>query len=180
MSRRVVYLVRHGQYELALGNAGSLTELGRRQAVETGAWLKATGTTFDSIHVSSILRAQQTAELICAQLGAPFKSSDLLCEGFPTALEIEQRKTARADRKRFDAAYPVFFATPLRSSTELLICHGNIIRYFVCRALQIPVTRWIQMGTNHAGITRIVIKGSGLSGVASFNETSHFTSELVT
>jgi serine/threonine-protein phosphatase PGAM5 len=180
MPRRVVYLVRHGQYDLPLGNFGALTEVGRAQALGTAQWLERHGVAFDAVYASTMLRAHQTAQIIAETLNVQFTSSDLLCEGFPTPLEPDQVKSSRVDRKRFEQAYTDFFATPEQSSTDLLICHGNIIRYFVCKAMQMPVKRWIQFGTNHAGITRIVIKGSGLSGVASFNETGHFSPELVT
>ena len=45
--------------------------------------------------------------------------------------------------------------------------------------LGIPIARWLRLGTSHAAITRIVVKDNGVVGVASFNETSHFSKKLL-
>jgi serine/threonine-protein phosphatase PGAM5 len=180
MPRRVVYLVRHGQYDIERGAAGELTADGRRQARATAQLLAALGVTFDTHRVSTLIRAQQTAEIVGKTLNVEFEPSPLLSEGFPTNIEGESARTFRADRKRFELAYDAFFQPPQASVTDLIVCHGNIIRFFVCKVLAIPVKRWIQLGTNHASVTRVVVKSNGLAGVASFNETSHLPTELIT
>lgn len=104
----------------------------------------------------------------------------MLREGFPTKVRGYTTLNVAEDRARFERAYDRYFAKPTKSSTELLVCHGNIIRYFVCRALGIPISRWLRLGTSHAAITRIVVKDNGVVGVAAFNETSHFSKKLLT
>jgi len=59
VAERVLYLVRHGQYE---PDGGSLTALGRRQARSTARWLRRHPVT--AIHASTMPRAIETAEWI--------------------------------------------------------------------------------------------------------------------
>ena len=33
---------------------------------------------------------------------------------------------------------------------EIVVCHGNLIRYLVCRAMEIPVLRWTRMDGDHS------------------------------
>lgn len=180
MTRRVLYLVRHGQYETELGNAGSLTALGVLQARRTGQWLAKLNLQFDKAYVSTLPRARETAACIGESTGTAFTESPLLCEGFPTRVEGHTTGPVTRDRARFEQAFRRFFSPEPEPSFELLVCHGNIIRFFVCRALHVPVKNWIMLGTNHAAVTRIVVKSDGTSGVASFNETTHLPQRLLT
>uniref|UniRef100_A0A1I8F429 Serine/threonine-protein phosphatase PGAM5, mitochondrial n=1 Tax=Macrostomum lignano TaxID=282301 RepID=A0A1I8F429_9PLAT len=43
-------------------------------------------------------------------------------------------------------------------SYELLVCHANVIRYFVCRALQLPPEAWLRFSLDHASITWVTIR----------------------
>ncbi len=178
--RRLVVLVRHGQYDTTDTTNGRLTRVGREQASRTGQFLARAS--FDGMFTSNLPRALETAALVGAGVRMEGRASPLLREGFPTKLKGYAATAASIaeDRARFEAAFERFFKKPVRRSTELVVCHGNIIRYFVCRALGIAVRRWIQLGTNHTGITRIVVKDNGDMGVASYNETSHLPRKLVT
>lgn len=175
--RRLVVLVRHGQYEPAPD--GPLTEQGREQAALTAAHLGRTFS-FNLAYASTLLRAKQTAHVIAQGLELRVRHSPLLAEGFPTKAPGHPTDSLRADAERFQAAFERFFKAPKKRSTDLLVCHGNIIRYFVCRALGIPPKVWLKFGTNHTGITRIVVKGNGDMGVASYNDTSHLPRKLIT
>ena len=35
-------------------------------------------------------------------------------------------------------------ATSQEEEIDVLVCHGNVIRYFVCRALQFPPDAWLK------------------------------------
>ena len=45
--------------------------------------------------------------------------------------------------------------------TSLFVCHGNVIRYFVCRALQIPGDHWLRLSLYNASITVLDIHSNG-------------------
>jgi broad specificity phosphatase PhoE len=63
---------------------------------------------------------------------------------------------------------------------ELLVCHGNLIRYLVCVAMGVAITRWTRLGINHASLTRIVVREDGRAGVIGFNDIGHLPEHLVT
>jgi 2,3-bisphosphoglycerate-dependent phosphoglycerate mutase len=75
MSERLLVLVRHGQSDWNLKNLFTgwkdpgLTELGVSEAKAAGQRLKALGLTFDTAFTSDLTRAQDTLDLILAELG---------------------------------------------------------------------------------------------------------------
>lgn len=172
--RRVV-LVRHGQYDEH--DTGQLTALGRKQAATTA--LAFEGMRIDSMVSSTLIRAKQTAEIIAEQIGFPrVTHSALLCECVPTMLPASLRvkvdpEHVRQDRERADRAYERFFRPTKTARTDLVICHGNIIRFFACRALGVQPRAWIKMQSLHCGITEISVLPNGETRLASYNDTGH-------
>lgn len=75
MNDRLLVLVRHGQSEWNLKNLFTgwkdpdLTELGIEEARDAGRKLKAQGLTFDVAFTSVLKRAQQTLDILLAELG---------------------------------------------------------------------------------------------------------------
>lgn len=63
---------------------------------------------------------------------------------------------------------------------ELVVCHGNVIRYFVCRALQFPPEAWIHFATYNCGLTHIAIRSSGVVSLLGFGDIGHLNLEQVT
>jgi serine/threonine-protein phosphatase PGAM5 len=46
---------------------------------------------------------------------------------------------------------------PTGSDHEVVVCHGNLIRYFVARVMGGELDAWVRMGTFHCGISQIEI-----------------------
>ena len=44
---------------------------------------------------------------------------------------------------------------------EIIVCHANVIRYFVCRALQIPPEAWLRLCTFNCSLTYLTIRPTG-------------------
>jgi serine/threonine-protein phosphatase PGAM5 len=176
--RRLVLLVRHGQYDTDAADAGKLTRIGREQARRAAVYLS--GGKYETIITSTLPRALETASIISDVVGRRARRSALLVEGFPTRLVGYDSQNFKADRTRFEEAYARFFTPPRGRTVDLLVCHGNIIRYFLCRALKLPLSRWTKFGTNHTGMTRIAIRADGELGVVSYNEVGHLPRRLVT
>lgn len=44
---------------------------------------------------------------------------------------------------------------------EIIVCHANVIRYFLCRALQIPPEAWLRLCTFNCSLTYLTIRPSG-------------------
>ena len=179
MGTRTLVFLRHGQYDAE--SRGELTALGREQARLTANYLE--GFRFDPVWSSTLPRARETAEIVATELGGlRVRHSSLLREGLYTKVEGYEVPASerREDRARADAAYAKIVRTSRADRTELVVCHGNLIRYLMCRALHTPVAKWLRMTTSHCGLTRVIVRDTGAVRVVSYNETSHLPMMLVT
>lgn len=171
---RNILLIRHSQYNLSgiSDKERFLTPLGREQAELTGQRLAALGLKYDLLIHSSMTRATETANIISKHIpGVDLVSCDLLREGAPIepvppvthwkpdAVQYHE------DGARIEAAFRRYIhrADPKQKedSYEIIVCHANVIRYFVCRALQFPPEGWLRMGLNNGSITWLTIRPSG-------------------
>jgi len=48
-----------------------------------------------------------------------------------------------------------------RHEFEIIVCHANVIRYFLCRALQIPPEAWLRLCTFNCSLTYLTIRPTG-------------------
>lgn len=60
---------------------------------------------------------------------------------------------------------------------EIIVCHANIIRYFFCRALQIPPEAWSRMSLYNCSLTYLTIKPNGLVAARMLGDIGHFSNE---
>jgi serine/threonine-protein phosphatase PGAM5 len=179
MATRTLLFLRHGQYESE--SRGELTPLGREQARLTAKYLE--GFDLDVVWSSTLTRAKETADIVASHLGGMrVRHTGLLREGLYTKVEGYDVPPAerREDRARADAAYAKIVRKTRTERTELVVCHGNLIRYIMCRALHAPISKWLRMTTSHCGLTRVLVRDSGAVRVVSYNETSHLPMKLVT
>jgi len=51
--------------------------------------------------------------------------------------------------------------TIVRHEYEIIVCHANVIRYFVCRALQIPPEAWLRFCIFNCSLTYLTIRPTG-------------------
>jgi len=209
-ANRILVLVRHGQYnqEGKTDEENYLTQLGRRQADVTGQrlallyarYLKKTDETGKEVTdkknfklvKSSMTRATETANIILEHLPGDIQHSscDLIREGPPcppeppiTSWNPEPHEFYQ-EGARIEAAFRKYFhrAEPSqeKTSVEVLVCHGNVIRYFVCRALQLDPRAWLRMGVHNGSITVLVIKPSGRVSLLELGGAGHFQPDLLT
>lgn len=189
---RHVVLVRHGQYVYAdKDKQRVLTELGRQQASATGQRLKSMNFNFDKVTVSTMTRAQETANIIGESIpDVPFTECSLLREGAPYPPEPpssrwkpEQYQFFK-DNPRIEGAFRKYIhrADPSQKedSYELIVCHANVIRYFVCRALQFPPEGWLRMSIGNCGITWLSIRPNGRVSLRGLGDTGHLPPDMVT
>nr|XP_002132166.1 serine/threonine-protein phosphatase PGAM5, mitochondrial [Ciona intestinalis] len=194
---RNIILIRHGQYNLA-GSGDKeryLTELGKEQAIRTGIRLKELGLAKLTTHFvkSTMTRAQQTGDLIYKQLEndeIPVEDSDLIREGAPVEPEPPIQswnpdpKTFFLDGARIETAFRHFIhrANPEQEfdSTEVIVCHGNVIRYFVCRALQLPPEAWLRLSLRHGSITWLSVRPNGRVSIKCLGDSGHLPADKLT
>lgn len=185
---RTLYLVRHGAYEQnpkADPEVGpGLTPLGIAQARLIAARLEGMPVHFDSITSSTMARARETAAVIHESLSdVPLDSSPLLSECTPPTSrplqgETEAGLTACANRldtvftKRFSPATDV-------DRNELLVCHGNVIRYLVLKALHQDPKGWLGMTVAHASLTIVRVRADGSMTVLGVGDVGHIPPNMV-
>lgn len=191
---RNLILIRHGQYDMSASEDAHriLTDLGKVQAKQTGLRLKEMGVSLDKIVHSSMTRAVETAKIIYSQLSpdVPMHSCDMLREGAPYRPDPYVRHWKPTshqffqDGARTEAAFRKYFyrASPEQkeNSTEVLICHANVIRYFVCRALQIPPEAWLRMSIGNCSFTFITIRPNGRVSLRGLGDTGHLPPDNAT
>ncbi|CAG9806203.1 unnamed protein product [Chironomus riparius] len=169
---RHIILIRHGQYNThALTDKGRiLTELGREQAKISGLRLNELKIPITNFVMSTMTRAQETGIIILDQLvDKKFKieNCSLIEEGAPIPPEPKvghwkpQNWQFFVDGSRIEAGFRKHFhrANPEQKedSYTVLVCHANVIRYYVCRALQVTPEAWLRMSLHHASITWLSI-----------------------
>lgn len=192
---RHIYLVRHGQYEIGETEPQKriLTELGRNQAEITGERIQdLLGEKITHCYISTYPRAMETGHIILKHLDKeiPVDYSELVREGAPIApipapehWKPEPWEFHR-DGARIEAAFRSFIhrAHPSQSeeSHDIVVCHGNVIRYFVCRALQNDPEGWLRLSLANCSITHLVVKPNGNVTLRGLGEKGHLPSDMVT
>ena len=188
---RYIVLVRHGQY--VHDEERHLSELGRKQAEATGARLAARADLpISRIVYSDVTRAKETFEIIRKQLGPeiPVEESQLLREGAPIPPDpphstwLPSASQFFQEGARIEAGFRAFFhrsdPDDDKVEYELLVCHGNVIRYCVLRALQLPPEAWLRLSHANCGITIVRISGSGSVSLEAFGDVGHLPSDMIT
>jgi serine/threonine-protein phosphatase PGAM5 len=186
---RTLYLIRHGAY-VADRNADpqlgpGLTALGVAQARLIAARLNGTGISFDSMTSSTLQRARDTAAVMHETLSqVPFTQSALLRECTPPQLAAAEGQAAReqdACAKQLDQAFAQFFtpAEGAKRRDDILVAHGNVIRYLVMKALAVDARAWRGMSVSHASLTVIEVQPDGSARVLAVGDSGHIPSPLI-
>ena len=56
---------------------------------------------------------------------------------------------------------------------EIIVCHANVIRYFMCRSLQIPPEAWLRMCTFNCSLNYLTIRPTGSVSVRMLGDIGH-------
>jgi serine/threonine-protein phosphatase PGAM5 len=191
MPQRRLYLVRHGQYDLSAmpqdNLGGGLTPMGIQQA-------ELTATRFgvlpiDAVIHSGLRRAHETAAIIVVKFpGLVLRSSELLREctpgipvGYAESFSHLTHEAIERELQQAEAAFDEFFVPAIGSDRhEIIVCHGNIIRYFILRVLRAPTELWANPALHHCGISELWVEADGQVRLVSHNDTGHLPYTLRT
>jgi len=183
-----LYLIRHGAY-VADRNADpqlgpSITPLGVAQARLIAARLSGSGITFDSMTSSTLQRARDTAAVMHETLAnVPVAQSPLLTECTPPLSETVEDEVTRertACGKQLDQAFAEFFtAAKGAKRNDILVAHGNVIRYLVTKALKVDPRAWPGMSVAHASLTVIQVQPDGSTRVLAVGDSGHIPGPLL-
>lgn len=188
---RVIVLVRHGNYDedpKADAKLGPpLSPIGVAQAHLAGARLAGLGLHFDAFYVSPVQRARDTAAIIAQDFpGSSFKVDDDLAECIPPTRRKEITKDVKpADlascKAQFDRLFDRYFHPAQGTQkAEMLVCHGDVIRYLVTRALGVDTMAWLEMSVRNASITQILVEPDGRFKVITVGDDGFMPANLLT
>ncbi|CAD5217964.1 unnamed protein product [Bursaphelenchus xylophilus] len=187
---RNIFLIRHGQYHLD-SEKRNLTPLGQEQAQLLGERLAKTNIKYDVCVMSTMNRATETALLMLEKMDPtiPKESDSLLEEGAPYPPEPPLSSWKPSQKKfytegaRIEAAFRKYIhrASPRQKhdSYELIVCHANVIRYFVCRALQFPREGWLRLSLGNSSITWMVLRPNGAVSIRGLGDFGHLPHDKV-
>ena len=187
-----VYLIRHGMYDSdttvtddAKGNR--LNALGHEQARLTGERLASLHLKLNSLVTSPYLRASETAADIGAVIGMKAVVDTLIheCtprfETRPEYTRIASDEEMLACEANLGAAYAKYLApTPDADTYDVLVCHGNVIRWLVCKAMAIDPLNWRRFTIGNGSITALVVAPDGTVRMAAYSDTGHIPLEKQT
>ena len=94
----------------------------------------------------------------------------------PHEFHEEAARIEAAFRKHIHRAPP----SQEHDSVTILVCHGNVIRYFLMRALQLPPGAWLRCSVYNGCVTRLSIRDTGSVSVRSVGEALGQDANMVT
>lgn len=155
---------------------------------------------------STMIRARQTADVIAENAfpNVERRACDLIRERAPIRPEPDTWKqseeTHRSDAPLVEEGFRSIFhrvaaaadepgapadaaapdAARERVVHEIYVAHGNIIRYSVLRALQLPPDAWLRFGVYNASITRVEVSPAGRVSLRCLGDAGHLPPSALT
>jgi len=189
---RTIYLIRHGQYdhddERDEFTGKELVPLGVAQARLLAARLRAMPVEFSSLTSSTMTRARQTAQVIGREFpGLELKQDPSISECTPPTwrkdvMMEESAETMAACVKNIERFFEErFIPSPDAADRhDIVVCHGNVIRYFVTKALRVDTMSWLQMSISNCSLTIIRVKPDGTMKLDAFGDYGHIPENMRT
>ena len=104
----------------------------------------------------------------------------------PSRPELDIEEDLAKNGKRIEQAFQKYFHRSTdetskkthcnnneKHEVEIIVCHGNVIRYFFCRALQLPPEAWLRLSTYNCSLTYLMIKPSGTVSCRMLGDIGH-------
>jgi serine/threonine-protein phosphatase PGAM5 len=63
---------------------------------------------------------------------------------------------------------------------DLIVCHGNVIRYFVTKVLNVDSMSWLQMSITNCSLTIVRINPDGRMKLDTFSDYGHIPENMRT
>lgn len=149
---------------------------------------------------SPLTRARETADIILHELNNSVESGRVrgfqplatetnpnIAEGFPCLPDPPTHVLSprELDPKRIEDGFYDIFRPPSGNdsanvSTEVYVCHANVIRFFTLKALQCDPQGWLRLTLPHAGMVWMTIDHTGLVNMRSFGDIGHMPANMIT
>lgn len=189
---RTIYLIRHGDYnqtdDVDEFTGNELTPLGIAQARLLSARLNAMSIEFTSLTSSTMTRARQTAMIVNEEFPKLTLAQDeLISECTPPTWrkdvmsESDSVELAQCKNNIENAFIKYFVPSPdEKDRNDIIVCHGNVIRYFVTKVLNVDTMSWLQMSITNCSLTIIRVLPDGKMKLDTFSDYGHIPENLRT
>jgi serine/threonine-protein phosphatase PGAM5 len=189
---RTIYLIRHGDYapqdDSIPDSLNVLTPLGIAQARLVSIRLKSMNVNFNSIISSTMTRAMQTSLVITNDFPEIlFEQSELIRECTPPTWREDVMAETNADEveecvNNLEEAFQKYFipSPDDKDRNEVIVCHGNVIRYFVTKVLKVDTMSWLQMSISNCSLTIIRVLPNGNMKLDAFSDYGHIPENMRT
>ncbi|TYZ58331.1 hypothetical protein PybrP1_000029 [[Pythium] brassicae (nom. inval.)] len=116
----------------------------------------------------------------CARLKFAYRT--MFRQLIPGDLVLPETPLSDADKEAFARSIGARTTqTRVDDRFRIVVCHANIIRWFVCKALGVdPDGTWGRMRYNHCGISAFEIDSVGNVQLAYVNQTGHLDTTMLT
>ena len=189
---RTIYLIRHGDYnhedERDPDVGRELISLGIAQARLVASRLKSLPVKINSLISSTMTRARQTAMIINSEFPElELQQYRLIRECTPPTwrkdiMEREVPEELKDCTDSLEAAFNKFFipSPDDEDRIDVIVCHGNVIRYFVTKVLKVNTMAWLQMTIGNCSLTIIRTMPNGSMRLVAFNDVGHLPPNMQT
>jgi serine/threonine-protein phosphatase PGAM5 len=189
---RTIYLIRHGEYDqtdtIDSDIGKKLTPLGIAQTRLLSARLKEMPVEFTSLTSSTMTRARETAMVINEDFPElKLQQSTLIRECTPPTWrkdimgETDSLELIECKTNLEEAFEEIFIPSPdSKDRNDIIVCHGNVIRYFVAKVLNADTMSWLQMSISNCSLTIIRIMPDGKMKLDTFSDYGHIPENMRT
>jgi serine/threonine-protein phosphatase PGAM5 len=84
-------------------------------------------------------------------------------------------------QENLEKAFATYFVpSPAGDLHDVVVCHGNVIRYFVTKVLGVDTMAWLRMSIGNCSLTVVRIKPDGAMKLLAFGDVGHLSPNLQT
>ena len=152
----IIYLVRHAQTKANLGGTEQIVTPAGLKQIECVAKVIPQ---VEAVYSSNQHRALITAEFIAKINKVPVIQNPDLQEIYACVVggSTENLNTTRMKSDKRRASKMFKFIKGLKHNTVAIVCHGNIIRFFMARAVGLPLQKMWRFDIQNCSITTLRI-----------------------
>lgn len=115
----------------------------------------------------------------CARLKIAYRT--MFRHLIPSDVSTRETSLSEQEKQHFaDTIGAKTTQTRINDRYRIVVCHANIIRWFICKALGVdPDGTWGRMRYNHCGITALEVDSVGNVQLVNMNQTGHLDTTML-
>ncbi len=143
---------------------------------------------FSSLTSSTMTRARQTAQVIGRDFpGLELKQEPSISECTPPTWRKDIMAEEKAEEmeqcvKNIEGFFKERFVPSPGAADrhDLVVCHGNVIRYIAAKVLRVDTMSWLQMSISNCSLTIVRVNPDGTMKLDAFGDYGHIPENMRT